>query len=595
MAQYQSSQSVNPKVTPYAQRLDSGSVTNWANKYFGSKPYEGRQAQRTAPRNIYGGAGDHSINASAGMGTIVHGANLQPDIPGQLKRPMNRAYVAPPPMQRATVSAPAQAPSPVTNTTAPQQAQSTTTTTQPPSPPKHGDAYQFIDAAGNAVKIGDGGVHDQSVDTGIQKVKSDYQRYQNAENPDAVREDIENDPWYASNSLWKGIFSAAAAAASGANPMQAYQAGLTGIQQGEEEDTRNSLRENAVKNRDQLLQMYTPDSVAAYELTGDQAQLRERKLTQAEQDARAAAATQDERAYEQSKWERDRNAKFEDEQRKTQEEAKKPEYAYDKGIGIWDKKTGKPLETPGVAISKGSLVPAPEDVDDQTADFASRAGYYKDQLGNYKQYDNKKGQWVLVNNKQAIEQLKANDPDTLSTNMEQYDSFMNQITDFGGGTVSEKDSGGKPYTYTENGITVNVPKYEIKEVSEGIKDVGGMSAKLPSYLPSTQDNIEKYKKINNELVLEARKVIQGQGPITDKDQDMLESAKAMKGKSEDQIRKNIEDLGNLILRKKAIAQAKRDRIMNTIYPSQNRGALANGGEGNQPQSSGYDFSDSSKW
>lgn len=345
MAQYQSSQSVNPKVTPYAQRLDSGSVTNWANKYFGSKPYEGRQTQRNAPHNIYGGSDNQPIS----------------------KRPMNYAYLAPasqlptqqatvreapptvnqPPMQRATVSAPPQAP--VTNTTAPQQAQST-------QPPNHGDAYQFIDAAGNAVKIGDGGVHDQSVDTGIQKVKSDYQRYQNAENPDAVRDDIENDPWYASNSLWKGVFSAAAAAASGANPMQAYQAGLTGIQQGEEEDTRNSLRENAVKNRDQLLQMYTPDSVAAYELTGEQSQLRERKLTQAEQDARAAAATQASQQREDFVYNRAREDKLADEQRKAEAEAKKPgDVTYVKGQGMFDKKKREFIPGTGPGASGGAV------------------------------------------------------------------------------------------------------------------------------------------------------------------------------------------------------------------------------------------------
>lgn len=343
---YNSSSSVNANTTPYNNRLQSLSGGD-------SKPYQ-------APRNIYGGQSSWSPfpNVTQRMERTVQGANLQSDIPGHTPnagfsggiagslapRPVSNPSYRP----NVSLVRPAVADTPATNTTAPQTAQ----TAKRANP---GDAFQLTKSAGDSLKVGDGGPHDQIVDQSIQRVNSDLQRVYSSENPDAIKQEIANDPWYSSQSLWKGIFNAAAATYDGANVSEALKAGQEGIAQGEQEDTRNKLKENAIANNADLLQYYTGDSVAAYQQTGDASLLREKKMTLAEIDARAEADKQDERKYEESLYQRKRRDELED--RAAAGTDQKGRYKYNKDGTVIDTVTGQITQTAPNGNNEGPLPP----------------------------------------------------------------------------------------------------------------------------------------------------------------------------------------------------------------------------------------------
>ncbi|EMZ2428565.1 hypothetical protein ABDC18_002874 [Escherichia coli] len=288
MATYNATSAISANTTAYSQRL-------------GNKPTFGAPSENYSVPNY-------------------------PSVAGMNKRPFNSVYGAPP--TRAVSG----------NLGGDVRGwQPEGTEYQPTKNP--GKAYEFVQSASDSMKLGDGGVHDQSVDLAKNKLQEHIQRYATSENPQAVKEEIESDPWYSNSSMWKGIFNAAVATMDGANASQALEAGQRGLREGEAEDTRDSLRENAVKNKSELLQYYTPDSVQAYTLTGDQSVLRERTLTPEQKRQQAEADKQDARDYEQQIYERNRNDTLADREAAAKA-AKAPKYSANK-YGVLNENTGE--------------------------------------------------------------------------------------------------------------------------------------------------------------------------------------------------------------------------------------------------------------
>ncbi|MCS5737376.1 hypothetical protein, partial [Herbiconiux daphne] len=188
----------------------------------------------------------------------------------------------------------------------------------------------------------------------------------------------------------------------------------------------------------------------------------------------------------QSIWQRGVTREDQKAKEAAEAEAKKPDYTYSKGVGIWDKKTGldvngNPVKSTG---SANETLPAPGGVDQNTANLAVKNGYYKDEQGNYHTYDPKKGWQIASKNDTA--QLVANEPETIRGNIDSYSNHLDQVIDVGGGSIQDvKDKDGNPVIDKETGLPMQ--KYVISESSDAVKDFGGASRKLGDWnnLPST--------------------------------------------------------------------------------------------------------------
>lgn len=248
MPTYNASSAVNPNTTHYAQRMGSG----YTPSYMG---------------NTY------SVPSVPSMG-------------GSINRPFNQSYLAP--RSPASTSAPV---SPVNDTRfkiTPDTGEEVDNGDEGVNTPNPSAGYQFISDATNALKSGDGGVYDQTIDQAGQKINTDLQRLQTAEDPAAVHAEIKSDPFY-QDEVWDSLFSAGVAAQSGGNAQQIYEAGVAGAERGRASDERNAGKLNAIQNREELLKNYTPDSVANYIATGNPAGLRARQYTLEEQTAQRQA------------------------------------------------------------------------------------------------------------------------------------------------------------------------------------------------------------------------------------------------------------------------------------------------------------------
>ncbi|HEG2205560.1 TPA: hypothetical protein SCS57_002045 [Enterobacter cloacae] len=139
--------------------------------------------------------------------------------------------------------------------------------------------YKGISDAANSIKVGDGGLHDATVDQMQQKANQDLSTIANSENPQATAQAIKNDPFYAKSGFADAMMGLGLSIMSGASPMEAFNTANAAAQNGKQEDKLNQIRNNASANQDELLKQYTSDSVANYIATGDASQLRERQLS----------------------------------------------------------------------------------------------------------------------------------------------------------------------------------------------------------------------------------------------------------------------------------------------------------------------------
>ncbi|MFQ3396370.1 hypothetical protein P9477_23240 [Enterobacter mori] len=168
---------------------------------------------------------------------------------------------------------------------------------QPTTTPKtydSGAAFHAIDSGVQAITPGDGGVGDATVEQGRQKLIADMKTIHNAEDKDTAIADVQADPFYKSATYWDGILRGALKAYDGGSASDIFDATNTGFAQGKQEEEQNQVKLNAQANTQDLLQHYTPDSVANYQATGNPQYLRERKLTIEQQQAQDEA-TEDRR------------------------------------------------------------------------------------------------------------------------------------------------------------------------------------------------------------------------------------------------------------------------------------------------------------
>lgn len=110
------------------------------------------------------------------------------------------------------------------------------------------------------------------------RIKGDMVNVAQARDPKAAWQDLKKDPFYKDSNFYTGMMNVGLAIMSGANPMQAFQAGSQAMASA---DMKSQLRDN----RDYLLQQYTPDSVAAAISSGDPKMLKQREMSDADKAA----------------------------------------------------------------------------------------------------------------------------------------------------------------------------------------------------------------------------------------------------------------------------------------------------------------------
>lgn len=114
------------------------------------------------------------------------------------------------------------------------------------------------------------------------RMQQDLTSIAQAKDPKKAWQEIKKDPFYKDSNFYTGMMNVGLAIMSGANPMQAYQAGSAAMNQA---DMKDQLR----GNRDALLETYTPDSVANAIAQGNPQLLQMRQMSdedklQAQQD-----------------------------------------------------------------------------------------------------------------------------------------------------------------------------------------------------------------------------------------------------------------------------------------------------------------------
>lgn len=110
----------------------------------------------------------------------------------------------------------------------------------------------------------------QQIDQG--RMNQDLTAISQAKDPKKAWQEIKKDPFYKDSNFYTGMMNVGLAIMSGANPMQAFQAGSQAMTQA---DMKDQLR----GNRDALLQTYTPDSVANAIAQGNPQLLQQRKMS----------------------------------------------------------------------------------------------------------------------------------------------------------------------------------------------------------------------------------------------------------------------------------------------------------------------------
>lgn len=108
------------------------------------------------------------------------------------------------------------------------------------------------------------------------RIKSDMAKIADSKDPKAAWQDVKKDPFYKNSNFYTGMMNVGLAIMSGANPMQAFQAGSQAM-------TNADMKDQLRGNRDYLLEMYSPDSVAAATAAGDPTLLKQKTMSQEDQ------------------------------------------------------------------------------------------------------------------------------------------------------------------------------------------------------------------------------------------------------------------------------------------------------------------------
>lgn len=109
-------------------------------------------------------------------------------------------------------------------------------------------------------------------DLDANRIKSDMAKIADAKDPKAAWQDVKKDPFYKNSNFYTGMMNVGLAIMSGANPMQAFQAGSQAM-------TNADMKDQLRGNRDYLMQMYTPDSIAAATAAGDPTLLKQKSMS----------------------------------------------------------------------------------------------------------------------------------------------------------------------------------------------------------------------------------------------------------------------------------------------------------------------------
>lgn len=116
------------------------------------------------------------------------------------------------------------------------------------------------------------GMSAESQNIDAQRIKGDMASIAKAKDPKAAWQQVKKDPFYQDSNFYTGMMNVGLAIMSGANPMQAFQAGSQSM-------ANADMKEQLKGNRDYLMQMYTPDSVAAATASGDPTMLKQKRMS----------------------------------------------------------------------------------------------------------------------------------------------------------------------------------------------------------------------------------------------------------------------------------------------------------------------------
>ncbi|XGI80680.1 hypothetical protein ACED16_02610 [Enterobacter hormaechei] len=148
------------------------------------------------------------------------------------------------------------------------------------------DAHEAIESSRPALVPGDGSVMDATANQTVDDVKSNLTAIANAKDPDAVAASIMSQPGYGSGGFAGGLMNMGLAIMSGANPMQATQAGIEGAKYFEGEDRKSRMSEYLRQNaKDLINQGYSANSISAAIASGDNSLLQMKQLSPAEKRA----------------------------------------------------------------------------------------------------------------------------------------------------------------------------------------------------------------------------------------------------------------------------------------------------------------------
>lgn len=120
------------------------------------------------------------------------------------------------------------------------------------------------------------GMSAESQNLDAQRIKGDMTSIAQAKDPKAAWQEVKKDPFYKDSNFYTGMMNVGLAIMSGANPMQAFQAGSQAM-------TNADMKEQLKGNREYLMQMYTPDSIAAATASGDPTLLKQKTMSQEDQ------------------------------------------------------------------------------------------------------------------------------------------------------------------------------------------------------------------------------------------------------------------------------------------------------------------------
>lgn len=274
---------------PRNNKADDDAFIARANQLFGSTPYKG--SAQTAPYNIYGGAEEHapanftgSIEQQAGL---VHGQNIQPDIPNDQPAgtviEQGTGNALPPvqdnlPLQQATVQQPLDVGMDMKPADWKWQQQPDKQIATNKVPESHAEAAKA--AVTSSMPQATTPVQAATQQADQDRIHKDIDYIANAKNPKKAWQEVKQDPFYKSSDFYTGLMGVGLAIMSGANPMQAYQAG-----QGMMDKAQLSTQMG--QNRQALIdQGYSPASVEAAITSGDASKLKMQEMS--DQDRMAA-------------------------------------------------------------------------------------------------------------------------------------------------------------------------------------------------------------------------------------------------------------------------------------------------------------------